>query len=288
MISIIISSYLPKYFSNLEDNISKSIGVPYEVIKIDNPGLMGICQAYNQGARRARYENLVFMHEDVLFHTKDWGEKLIKHLNNEDTGIIGIAGSSYVPYAPSSWTVSEQYNFVNILQGNKDNSEYFHIHTTKSNRNNVFAVDGVFLSIKKEKYNQFKFNEGLLKGFHGYDLDFSLRVSKRFQNYVIDDILIQHFSGGNLDKNWLDANIKVRENISSDFKHITDIETEKKAFFDFLYIFFKYYPINRKNIVFTLKFYPKKLNFKNHLEIAKKYYHYIRYATSINKKLNTK
>ncbi|WP_336686684.1 glycosyltransferase [Chryseobacterium bernardetii] len=288
MVSIIISSYLPNYFSALENNISKSIGVPYEIIKIDNPGLMGICKAYNQGAEKARYENLLFIHEDVLFHTQDWGKKLIIHLNNEEAGIVGVAGSAYVPTAPSSWTVAEQYNFVNILQGNKENSEYLPIHTTQKNRTDVFAVDGVFIGIKKEKYNHFKFNEALLKGFHGYDLDFSLRVSKKFQNYVIDDILIQHFSGGNLDKNWLDANIKVRESIPSNFKQTTDAQTEKKAFLDFLYIFFKYYPINRKNIIFTLQFYPKKLNFKNHLEIARKYYNYLRYATSINKNLSTK
>lgn len=286
MISIIISSYLPKYFSALEVNISKSIGVPYEIIKIENPGLMGICQAYNQGAEKAKYNHLLFIHEDVLFHTENWGKKLITHLSQDNTGIIGVAGSSYIPTAPSSWTVAEKYNFVNILQGNKKNAEYFHIHTAKENRTKVFAVDGVFLSIKKENYNQFKFDEDL-KGFHGYDLSFSLRVSEKLQNYVIDDILIQHFSGGNLDKTWFDTNIKVKEKTGSKFNKFIDSEVEKKAFLGFLYNYFRYYPVNRKNIMSTFKFYPKKLNFRNHLEIAKKYFNYIRYSGSINKKLNT-
>jgi len=287
MISIIISSYIPYYYSALEKNIAETVGVPYEIIRIENPSLMGICEAYNKGADKAIYDNLLFIHEDILFHTQDWGNKLINHLNIENTGIIGLAGSSYVSTAPSSWTVSDKYNSVNILQGNKNNSEYFLIHTTKENRNKVFAVDGVFLGIKKENYNQFKFNENLLKGFHGYDLDFSLRISKKLQNYVIDDILVQHFSGGNLDKNWLDANVKVRQNIGSDFQKKKDSEIEKKAFLGFLYKYFEYYPVNGKEILFTSKFYPKKLNFKNHLEILKKYFNYIKYSKSINKKLNT-
>lgn len=288
MISIIISSYLPKYFSALENNISNSIGIPYEIIKIDNPGLMGICQAYNQGAKKAKYENLLFIHEDILFQTQNWGEKLVNHLNQNKTGIIGVAGSSYVPSAPSSWTVSEKYNVVNILQGNKENTDSFPIHSTKQNRNKVFAVDGVFIAIKKENYLKFKFNEGLLKGFHGYDLDFSLRVSKELQNYVVDDILIEHFSMGNLDKVWMDNNILVKESIGSDFQKEIDSETETKVFLGFLYNYYKYYPINTKNILATLRFYPKKLNFKDQLLIIKKYYNYIKYSKSINKKIDPK
>jgi hypothetical protein len=287
MISIIISSYLPDYFSALEKNIAETVGVSYEIIKIDNPGLMGICEAYNKGAGKTQYDYLLFTHEDILFKTDNWGEKLIAHLDQKETGIIGLAGSSYVPSAPSSWTVSEKYNVVNILQGNKENNESFPIHTTKQNRSKVFAVDGIFLGIKKENYLNFKFNEHLLKGFHGYDLDFSLRVAEKLQNYVVDNILIQHFSGGNLDKNWLDSNIKVRENIQTDFQKEFDTETEKRVFLGFLFNFFEYYPVNRKNVLFTLKFYPKKLKFKDHLEMAKKYFNYIRYARSINKKLDT-
>ncbi|ROH95779.1 glycosyltransferase [Chryseobacterium daecheongense] len=288
MISIIISSYLPHYFSALQKNIAETIGATYEIIKIDNPGLMGICEAYNKGANRAQYDLLLFIHEDILFQTQNWGEKLISHLNESKTGIIGVAGSSYVPSAPSSWTVSEKYNFANILQGSKENTDSFHIHTTHQNRNKVFAVDGVFIAINKENYLNFKFNEKLLKGFHGYDLDFSLRVSKKLQNYVVDDILIEHFSAGNLNKEWMDNNILVKQNIGSDFQKEIDSETETKVFLGFLYNYYKYYPVNIKNILDTLRFYPKKLNFKDQLLIIKKYFNYIRYSKRINKRINPK
>jgi len=284
MISIIISSYLPDYFSALENNISDSIGLPYEIIKIDNPGLMGICEVYNRGAKKAKYEHLLFMHEDVLFHTHDWGKKLVGHLSTDKTGIIGVAGSSYVPTAPSSWTVSEKYNSVHILQGNKEKKDAFLIRTTRQNRNEVFAIDGVFMAIKRENYRKFRFNEKMLKGFHGYDLDFSLRVSEQFQNYVVDDILIEHFSRGNLDKTWMDTNIAVRKNIQLTFPQQFDSATEKKVFLGFLHNYFAHYPVNRKSIIFVLQFYPKKLYLKDHFTVLKKIFNYIKFAKSINNK----
>jgi len=285
MISIIISSYLPDYFSALEKNIAETVGVPYEIIKIDNPGLMGICEAYNKGAEKAQFDNLLFTHEDILFKDKNWGSKLISHLYHKNTGIVGLAGSSYVPAAPSSWTVSEKYNFANILQGNKENTDYIKIDSTKELRTKVLAVDGVFLAITKSNYGQILFDENL-QGFHGYDLDFTLRTSKKFQNYVVNDILIQHFSAGNLDKVWLNANIKIREKLGSDFHKTFDFEVEKDVFLSFLYKYFSYYPVTLKNIFFTLKFYPSgRLHFKDRINIWKKYLSYLRYASSINKKI---
>lgn len=289
MLSIIISSYQQPYYDQLVKNISETIGdgIVYEIIQMWNPNLMSITKAYNLGAEKSQYDNLLFIHEDLIFHTQTWGEKLITHLNKENVGIIGLAGSSYVPAAPSSWTVAEKYNFINILQGSKENNQSVHLKTTQQNMTEVFAVDGVFMAIKKKNYLDIKFNEDLL-GFHGYDLDFSLRCSKKFQNYIIDDILIEHFSKGNQTKEWFDTNIKIKQNLKFNFNKKNDSETEKNNFLGFLYKYFEYYLINKENILFTLKFYPlNRINFKDHIIIAKKYYSYIKYASEINKKLKS-
>lgn len=73
MISIIISSYNKDYYSQFIENVEKTIGVPYEIIQILNIGAMGVCEAYNKGARQAKFEYLVFCHEDITFETKNWG-----------------------------------------------------------------------------------------------------------------------------------------------------------------------------------------------------------------------
>ena len=93
MISIIISSYKENYYQLLLANIQQSIGhANYEIVKISNPGLMGINKAYNEGALKAMYDDLLFIHEDVEFITNGWGHFLIDSLKNENIGIIGVAG----------------------------------------------------------------------------------------------------------------------------------------------------------------------------------------------------
>lgn len=284
MLSIIISSYQPKYFSALEKNIAETIGVPYEIIKIDNPGIMGICEAYNKGANKATYNYLLFLHEDVLFHTKNWGKNLQKHLQNKETGIIGLAGSFYVPETPSGWHVGDsKYNFMYILQNNKQKNNPHLLDTIANKKQKVFAIDGVFLAMRKEVYQQFFFDKNL-KGFHAYDTDISLRIAKNFENYIIPDILLEHFSEGSADRDWFEANIIVRKKIGSEFPQNYDAELEYKTFVHFLETYFKYHKIERKSITETFRFLPKRISNIAKFQILKKYYNYIKFRKKYNER----
>jgi len=198
MISIIISSYKEHYFKDLEKNISETCGVVYEIIRIENPGLMGICQAYNLGARKSKYENLLFLHEDIAIYTNNWGKILVEHLADNKTGIIGVAGGNYVPAAPSGWGSIEEYDCTYIIQNTKERDKPLLIDTSKKIRTKVKQVDGVFLAMTRKTFDKNKFST-YLKGFHGYDLDICLKVAKEKQNYVINNILIEHFSHGSFD-----------------------------------------------------------------------------------------
>lgn len=274
MLSIIISSYQEHFYTALEKNIAETIGIPYEIIKIDNPNLMGICEAYNIGASQAQFDYLIFIHEDILFHTKDWGQLLINHLEKENTGVVGVAGSNYVPKAPHGWFIfDEKYNFKNYIQNNKEKTNP-ETKLMKHSFVRVFGLDGVFLAVKKSVYQEFLFDESVIKGFHGYDLDFSLRVATRYHNYVINDVLIEHFSKGNPDKKWFDNNILIREKNKHRYQENFDDKVESILFHDFLRGYFSYYKPNLKNIFFTLKFFPHQLSWRNKLLIFKGYLYY--------------
>lgn len=264
MLSIIISSYQPEFYSALEKNIAETIGVSYEIIKIHNPGIMGICEAYNKGANQAKHEFLLFIHEDILFNTKNWGELLINHLKKESIGVIGLAGSNYVPIAPSAWSViNNKYTFGNV--NNKEN--------LKKPDEKVFALDGVFLAVRKLVFNEFLFDENV-KGFHGYDTDLSLRVATKYQNLVAGDIFIKHFSKGFPDKIWIDNHIQIRKKINYNFTKEYDLDLEITMFYAFLKKYFQYYTFNLVNIKKTLFFLPPNLKFKNKFFIVNEYFHY--------------
>jgi hypothetical protein len=280
VLSIIISSYQENFYSALEKNIGETIGIPYEIIKIHNPGKMGICEAYNKGASKSKHDYLLFMHEDVLFCTENWGELLINHLKTENTGVIGLAGSNYVPIAPSSWCLTRnKYNFANV---NKNNIILNNQENSIKPSNKVFALDGLFLAVKESVYHQFLFDESV-KGFHGYDTDFSLRVATKYNNYVVWDIFIKHFSKGYPDKTWLDNNILIRNKIKHHFNEVYDSELEIEMFNFFLNNYFEFYKYNLKSIKITLNFLPSKLTLKEKFIILDKYLRKLYY---FSKKIN--
>lgn len=206
MISIIVSSYRKDYLESLKTNIERTIGeIVYELIPINNPGAYGICEAYNRGAAQAKYPILCFVHEDVLFRTLSWGAILVKHFDNPEVGVLGIAGSAYKSRVPSTWSVFKPYVAYNLIQHLKNGEveQQQHSPISKVNRYQVVSLDGVFMATKKHVWNQYPFDEDGFTGFHGYDMDFSMQVAQRFKNYVVFDILIEHFSSGNPDKGWL-------------------------------------------------------------------------------------
>src|SRR5690606_19663369 len=117
MISIIVSSHNLNYFKSFSQNVNDTIGIPFEIIQVWNPGIIGICEAYNKGALNSKYEYLIFCHEDVFFESKEWGNKLITHFNSSsDIGVIGVAGGTYKSNFPSSWSYIKENKRVYINQ----------------------------------------------------------------------------------------------------------------------------------------------------------------------------
>ena len=81
MLSIIICSVSPERLEQVTRNIHDTIGVDYEIIAIDNREKQWpIARAYNEGASRAHYPFLFFVHEDVKFHSVGWGKCIEKKL----------------------------------------------------------------------------------------------------------------------------------------------------------------------------------------------------------------
>ncbi|HEK20316.1 MAG TPA: hypothetical protein ENO28_07705 [Bacteroidetes bacterium] len=217
MISVIIASVNPVHLEHLRRNIGETIGVPFEIIAFENGNAArGICEIYNSGARQARYDVLCFMHEDVLMKTPDWGRVIAKLFSNNDVGAVGVAGCSYKSLAPSGWVA---YGLPQILHYHVEQSYKFMDKPTElllSNPNGVKSqevavIDGVWMCTKKDIVLQHPFDEDLLRGFHGYDVDFSITVAQRYKVLVTYEVLLNHFSEGNFGADWLAAILKVAE-----------------------------------------------------------------------------
>lgn len=231
MLSIIISSYNNNYFNSITNNIKETIGEDfmYEVVKVDNNKLYSLCEAYNIGGKKAKYDNLLFIHEDIIFETKNWGSILINLQSLKNCGVIGVAGGNYYGFVPGSWW-NDAYKFLHFKQVSSTETTFNNRVNFKKDNEEAIALDGVFMACKKKIFDEIGFDERI-DNYHGYDLIFSLQVSKKYQNYVTSEILIQHFSAGSLDKNWLENVIKIRKIIGFDTTKKIDKKVEINNFY---------------------------------------------------------
>ncbi len=213
MISIIICSRHVKLNQELLENIKETIGYDYELIVIDNSeNKFSIFEAYNLGIGKSKGDYLFFIHDDVYFHTLDWGRIIVAVFSkNSNIGLIGLAGSKVKTKMPSSWwSCLEQHRITNILQHHKNKDKEIH-NFGFENQNNVevAVIDGVFMAMRKE--NRIHFAKHL-KGFHAYDLNLSLEIKKYGYDIIVtNEILLEHFSHGFIDKNWIKSSFAIHK-----------------------------------------------------------------------------
>lgn len=210
MISIIICSRSCQLASDLSTNIKETIGCGYELHIVDNAiRNASIFEVYNEGLTKAKGEYVVFVHEDVLFLTNNWGKILIQHFeSNKRLGLVGVAGAHYISRLPMAWWFS-LLHYENIVQTTPENAGTIRYECCQPNENNEFpvcALDGVFMCAPTRVLKNIKFDSNTFNGFHMYDYDLSLQVlQKGYSVACIPDILIEHSSYGNKDKGWYEA-----------------------------------------------------------------------------------
>lgn len=248
VISLIICSRDKVLFDRLVLNITETIGCSHEIIGIT--GANAINEAYQEGLEKSKGDLCVFLHEDVLFHSNDWGKKLFGYFQKDDNlGLVGVAGSKSKTYIPSAWwDCPEEDKVIRIIQhfSNGEVQEQYQ-GFTKSKLEQVATIDGVFMALRKSVPVHF---DQSLPGFHGYDLDLSLGVKKLgYSLRVSQEILLEHFSIGKLSMSWIKALLHTHRNHHS-ILPILSSESEANFYQEMRNVFqlFKHYlNLVRKN-----------------------------------------
>ena len=213
MISIIICSRTHVIPEDLSENIKNTIGCDYELIVIDNSeGKYSIFEAYNLGIDKSMGGYLCFIHDDILFHTKDWGLMVLNIFGqNNKLGLLGVAGAKTKTKMPSAWwDCPEVDKLLYIKQHMRNGSvEDWDKGFTDKNMERVVAIDGVFMVARRDK--RFRFQDPF-KGFHGYDLNMSFEYIKLGYDVMVSNlILVEHFSLGTLNKDWYSLTLQMHK-----------------------------------------------------------------------------
>lgn len=184
------------------NHIKKTCGVYHcEILSCENNRNRSLANVYNEGLNNATHDLVVFIHDDLIFETRNWGNKLFKHFKrNPDYGIIGIAGTNHLVDG-RWWTVRENmHGIVKHTDGTKVWVNKFSPHQNNHIKPMV-VLDGLFIAVDKTKI-KYNFDEEF-NGFHFYDIPFCLN------NHLVDvkigvvtDIIVIHKSVGQTNGEW--------------------------------------------------------------------------------------
>lgn len=202
MITIGYSTREPN--SKLKEYFIKSSGFKKnKVIEKVNRGDKSLSQIYNEILEESETDIVVLCHDDITFDTNAWYPKLLSHFQKSDFGILGVAGTTYMPESGQWWQDRRKMlGIVNHQQGsNKWESKYSEPFGNEIK--DVIVVDGLFIAVHKKRVKK-KFDEDF-KGFHFYDIPFC------FENFlegvkvgVITNIRLTHQSIGATNQQWDD------------------------------------------------------------------------------------
>lgn len=206
MISLIICTRHPHELDELRKNVDATIGTEYQWVVIDNSqNRYNLCAAYNEGVRRSKGEILCFMHDDIVYHTPDWGKNVEKHFQSTEVGMIGVVGSHIIPEV-SDWRVGyAPYHVLHFIQRHHSFSHYdsyFAMYVRSCLQGpltDVAVLDGVWFCLPKALFDNgtVRFDEERFTSFHIYDLDISMQVVQSGKKlYVVDDVILEHNSEG--------------------------------------------------------------------------------------------
>lgn len=191
-----------------EEHVKKTIGIKdYELIFYINPGTHSLTELYNKGLKDSKNKYVLFCHNDIKYLKSGWGKRYIHHLEYKDFGIIGHAGTTKLTDSGRWWDNSH------LMVG-----QVWHQHTDEQSGKTMkwesrysgnfgyevietINLDGLAFCINKDKI-KVNFDENI-KGFHFYDLDFTLanhlagvNVGVMFENPIL------HKSIGMTNEQW--------------------------------------------------------------------------------------
>jgi len=172
-----------------------------KVIEKINTGDKSLSQVYNEILNEADTDIVVLCHDDIYFDSTAWYPKILKHFEKSDYGILGVAGTKFMPKSGMWW--EDRKKMIGIVnhehEGKKWESKY-----SESYGNNIeksIIVDGLFMAVHKKRIKK-NFVEDF-QGFHFYDVPFCFENFLQGVNVgVISNVRITHKSIGQTNEQW--------------------------------------------------------------------------------------
>jgi hypothetical protein len=227
MISVIYSTR--QHNPEFQKQISETIGVKdFEILEFINNGEKSLTQVYNEGLEKSKNDIVIFSHDDIIFKKEsNWGKKMVKHFNNSDFGIIGIAGTTSLPNSGKWW--EDNSKMIGMVSHTNDGKTWLSKYSVSFGEEikECVIVDGLFFGVKKDRIKKTFDNQ--IENFHFYDIDFT------FNNHingtkvgVVTNIPVTHKSMGMTNDKWEENRLKFIEKYSINYLFLNIVKYKKK------------------------------------------------------------
>ena len=198
-LSIIVCSDDDSRYGAMAASYGRALaGCPHEILRIDDAG--SLAEADNRGATAATGDVFVFSHDDVEIIAPDFGQRLARRLAQCD--VLGVAGATRAtgpawPFA--GWP--HLHGSVIYPEGTGYRVSVY--SRTAPIAQGIRVMDGVFLAMRREVALAVGWDAQTCDGFHGYDVDFTLRAAQAgYRLAVATDLGVVHRSYGGFDDRW--------------------------------------------------------------------------------------
>lgn len=184
--SLIVCSKNQQAVKNLKLNVCEHLPSVFEFVPILNAS--SIARGYNAGAKKAEGDILVFCHDDIKirFDKLTWDE-FVDNLTDRDSGIGGVAGFRKVAF-DGHWPPPGGFGSGGCLHGSEGHVWY----TTFGLFGRTLTLDGIFLAMRREVFNDLEGFDTEYPGWHWYDTDITFRSHLAGYRNFTYPLLIEH------------------------------------------------------------------------------------------------
>ncbi|MDR2823801.1 MAG: glycosyltransferase family protein, partial [Prevotellaceae bacterium] len=139
--------------------------------------------------------------DDITFKSQNWGQIIENHFADSSIGMIGVAGSHYMPDIPFYWA-TPFVSVHNLNKGINGVEEWFYTDFFgKKTLIDCVTLDGLCYFIRKSLFDSISYDEKSYSGFHFYDMDISMQVlTSNYRVCVCRDLLLEHQWFHNMNK----------------------------------------------------------------------------------------
>ncbi|MBU2575181.1 MAG: glycosyltransferase family protein [Elusimicrobia bacterium] len=185
----------------------------FELIKVDNTGgaFKSAAEALNYGAKNAKGEYLMFIHQDVRLISEDWPARAEKFLRDmRDLGVAGVAGmvKTKNPGMISFGTIPTDNRVWEIYHGHKKELSVYN-RILSGCPAEVQTLDEQLLLAPRKVFGELKFDGAACPGWHLYAVDYALSVKKLGLKAYVLPLPVWHMSNGNINRGYYAALINV-------------------------------------------------------------------------------